>query len=229
MQLEDSTFPWAMGHLVGYTDLCLHQKKACPVHKWLEFDSTRRADEITSPGLAWPARQTQLSWCSFALWRLAQYQLCNSLSAWAASVDTVMTPNSGKTCFVVVEGFSWSRLNNIYWTKVSSCWSCSGLTWAWLRSFIFSFICYNAENHCLFIFFYSFNLQTRNSELAFWIPWSFRQKNLTIPQTTGNLKIALVPAQLHIVVLEIWVRKYLQGLWKREAWSRMSLLLHSFI
>lgn len=50
---------------------------------------------------------------------------------------------------------------------------------------------------------------TRNSELIFWIPQSFRQRNLKISQTTGNLKIAFVPAQLHTVVLEIWVRKYL--------------------
>lgn len=140
--------------------LCLHQKR----HLLCTSGWNWRAQggQMRSLHLAWPARQTQLSWCSFALWRLAQYQLCNSLSAWAASVHTVVTPKSGKTCFLVSEGFSWTRLNNIYWTKVCSCWSCSGLTWAWLWSFIFSFICYNAENHCLFIFVF---LQPSNQEL----------------------------------------------------------------
>jgi len=64
----------------------------------------------------------------------------------------------------------------------------------------------------VYSFLYSFKVHTRNSEKVFWIPRSFRQRNLTMSQTTGNLKIALVPAQLHIVVLEIWVRKYLQSL-----------------
>lgn len=40
--------------------LCLYQKKASPVHKWLEFDSTGRADEITSPGLACQTDPAQL-------------------------------------------------------------------------------------------------------------------------------------------------------------------------
>lgn len=58
-------------------------------------------------------------------------------------------------------------------------------------------------------FLYSPCVYTRNSELVFWIPRSSRQRNLTISQTTGNLKIAFVPAQLHTAVLEIWVRKHL--------------------
>lgn len=75
----------------------------------------------------------------------------------------------------------------------------------------------------------SFSIHTRNSELVFWIPWSFRQNTLTNSQTTGSLKIALVPAQLHIGGLEIWARKYLQSLQKTEARSKASLLVHDFI
>lgn len=140
--------------------LCLHQKKASPVHKWLEFDSTGRADEITSPGLACQTDPAQLvQFCSLKTCSVSVVQQFISVGCFPRYGHD---PNSGKTCFVVVEGFSWTRLNNIYWTKVCSCWSCSGLTWAWLRSFIFSFICYNAENHCLFTFLF---LQPSNQKL----------------------------------------------------------------
>lgn len=147
MQLEDRQhLSMGNGTLMGHADLCMWpgsactKKKASLLHKWLEFNSTGRADEITSPG--WPGLQTEpaqlVQFCSLKTCSVSVVQPFISVGCFRRYGRD---PKSGRTCFVVVEGFSWTRLNNIYWTKVCSCWSCSGLTGAWLRSFIFSFIC----------------------------------------------------------------------------------------
>lgn len=88
------------------------------------------------PGQGFETEQRSAGAQTRSLKALTQYQLCNRLSAWVLPY-TVMTCKSRKTCFVVVEGFSQTRLNNIYLTEACSCWSCSGLTRAELRPFIF--------------------------------------------------------------------------------------------
>lgn len=77
--------------------------KASLVHKVAEEVAARVAQRLARPARQAGGQQVQ----GRALWSLPWYQLCNRLSAWAASVYTVTTRKSGKTCFVVVEGFSW--------------------------------------------------------------------------------------------------------------------------